>query len=92
MGEPSKYELRAWQEILDYRDRWWRRAGHQVGDAVAAGAAKADQKAREFVDRHPRLQSGLSQAGALVSRGGGAVADLVPDVAKDWTGQAAGAA
>ena len=92
MGEPSKYELRAWQEILDYRDRWWRRAGHQVGDAVAAGAAKADQKAREFVDSHPRLQSGLTQAGALVSRGGGAVAKLVPDVAKDWTGQAAGAA
>ncbi len=91
MGEPSKYELNAWQEILDSRDRWWRRAGHQVGDAVAAGAAKADQKTREFVGRHPRLQSGLSQAGALVSWGGGAVAKLVPDVAKDWTGQAAGA-
>ena len=91
MGEPSKYELRAWQEILDSRDRWWRRAGHQVGDAVAAGAAKADQKTRELVGRHPRLQSGLSQAGAVVSRGGGAVAELVPDIAKDWTGQAVGA-
>lgn len=91
MGEPSKYELNAWQEILEYRDRWWRRAGHQVGDAVAAGAAKADQTTREFVGRHPRLHSGLSQAGALVSRGGGAVARLVPDVARDWTGQAAGA-
>lgn len=91
MGEPSKYELNAWQEILDYRDRWWRRAGHQVGDAVAAGAARADQKTREFVGKYPRLQSGLNQAGALVSRGGGAVAKLVPDVARDWTGQAAGA-
>jgi EcsC protein family len=91
MGEPSKYELNAWQEILDVRDRWWRRAGHQVGDAVAAGAAKADQKTREFVGRRPRLQSGLSQAGTLVSRGGVAVARMVPDVAKDWTEQAAGA-
>lgn len=92
MGEPSKYELNAWQEIQDFRDRWWRRAGHQVSDAVAAGAARADRRTREFVGRHPRLQSGLSQAGALVSRGSGAAAKLVPDVAKDWTGQAAGAA
>lgn len=92
MGEPSKYELQAWQEIVDSRDRWWRRAGHQVGDAVAARVSEVDQKARGFVGRHPRLQSGMSQAGALVSRGGEAVVNLVPDVARDWTGQAVGAA
>lgn len=90
MGGPSKFEKNAWKEVQSFRDTWWRRAGQKAYDKAAGGVGKAADAGRKFVDDRPKLRKVVDTTGSVARRAWGAASDVVPQKAKDWTGQAVG--
>ncbi|GAB6858728.1 EcsC family protein [Microbacterium xylanilyticum] len=87
----SDYEHEAWQRLQAFHARPLTRVGQEAGEKVADGAAFVGEKAKGFVDNHPRAQAAIETArkgGAAARKGAAAVAELVPDEATAWVGVA----
>lgn len=97
MDNPSDYELEAWQEIQHFTGRPLSRAARNVGDQVAANAAKLGERAAAIVESRPRARVAVSKVQAAAAKGSQAAGagarkavGAIPDSVTDWSGTAIG--
>lgn len=91
MGDPSDYELAAWEDIQRFRGRPLSQGMRWVGEKAAAGAAAVGADTAEFLEGHPTAELVVSRGKELVAKGARVVetgfhraADALPD----WSGAA----
>jgi len=99
MTEPSAYELDAWRNIQLFKGRPLSRGMRNVGEQVANGASKLNERATEYLETHPSAQSAVSRGQQMVAKGVRTIgsgtrrtAKIIPNGLSNWGGAVFGSA
>lgn len=86
MADPSEYELAAWNSIQKSNEHPLARVLSKVSQRVSTGAGDLSRNSKEFLAKHPRVQSVVKNGQEKTAKGGEFVsskartfADSIPD-------------
>jgi len=91
MGDPSEYELAAWDAIQRFQGRPLSQGIRWVGEKAANGAAAVGVSTAEFLEEHPKAEMVVSRGKELVAEGARVVGSGFHRAAgalPDWSGVA----
>ncbi|MCW3158593.1 EcsC family protein [Micropruina sonneratiae] len=91
MGDPSEYELAAWDAIQRFQGRPLSQGMRWVGEKAADGAAAFGVGTADFLEKHPKAELVVSRGKELVGKGVRVVESgfhRAADALPDWSGAA----
>lgn len=91
MGEPSEYELEAWEAIQRFKGRPLSQGMRWAGDKAADGFAALGDNTNKFLEDHPKAELAVSRGKEVIAKGAKAIGTGFHKAAEslpDWSGEA----